>query len=66
MVYFENPIDILYYNYMSMRKKSFRKERLEREAAERKEIEEFIASQKQYSTKEKAEQLIKLLLEGEE
>jgi hypothetical protein len=49
-----------------MRNASFRKERLEREATERKEIEEFIASQKQYSTKEKAEQLIKLLLEGEE
>ena len=48
-----------------MRNASFRKERLEREATERKEIEEFIASQKQYSTKEKAEQLIKLL-EGEE
>ena len=49
-----------------MRTKSFRKERLEREAKDRKDVEEFIALQKQYSTKEKAEQLIKLLLEGEE
>jgi len=49
-----------------MRSKSFRKERLEREAKVRKDVEEFIASQKDYSTKEKAEQLIKLLQEGEE
>jgi len=49
-----------------MRTKSFRKERLEREAKDRKDVEEFIALQKQHSTKEKAEQLIKLLEEGEE